>query len=252
MARPKITTYSLASLDGKLTTSPETLLLFGDERWNRCAGASEDAYKWLMSEFHPDAMLEGSGSLVLAGQPVEPLPTSDIPEPILRTDHLPASVVQVSGRKWLTVVDSRGLIRWMYKEFPGEEWVGWHVLVLVSDTTPLPYLAYLRKEEIPYLISGDDRVDLPQAIDKLAQLGVHKIISTAGGKLSGALLRQGLVDEVCVEFFPALIGGRTTPCLFNAPDLLPDEQPLPLELDRVETLPNQHIRLFYRQKTETA
>jgi riboflavin biosynthesis pyrimidine reductase len=252
MPRPKITTYSLASLDGKLTTSPDTLLLFGDERWNRCAGASEDAYKWLMPEFQPDALLEGSGSLVLTGQPVEPLPESNIPETILRKDHLPTSVVRIPGRKWLTVVDSRGLIRWMYKEFPGDEWAGWHILVLVSKTTPLCYLAYLRKEEIPYLVCGDDRVNLSLAVDKMAQLGVHKIVSTAGGKLSGALLREGLVDEVCVEFFPALIGGQSTPSLFNAPDLLPGEQPLPLELDRVETLPNQHIRMFYHHKTEAA
>lgn len=252
MSRPKITTYSLASLDGKLTTSPDTLLLFGDERWNRCASTSEDSYKWLMSEFHPDALLEGSGSLVLAGQPVEPLPVSDIPESILRKDYLPSSIVQVSGRKWLAVVDSRGSIRWMYKEFPGEEWAGWYILVLVSNTTPLPYLAYLHREEIPYLICGDNRVNLPLAVEKMAQLGVQTIVSTAGGKLSGALMRDGLVDEVCVEFFPALIGGQTTPCLFNAPDLLPEEQPLLLELDRVETLPNQHIRMFYHHKTEAA
>jgi riboflavin biosynthesis pyrimidine reductase len=48
-------------------------------------------------------------------------------------------------------------------------------------------------------------------------LGVEKLISTAGGRLNGALLRAGLVDEINVEYLPAVIGGRQTPSLFDAP-----------------------------------
>ena len=31
--------------------------------------------------------------------------------------------------------------RWMYKEFPGEEWAGWHLLVLAARQTSPEYLA---------------------------------------------------------------------------------------------------------------
>ena len=46
-------------------------------------------------------------------------------------------------------------------------WAGWHLLVLVSRATPPAYLAYLRDEEIPYLVTGEERVDLGQALAKL-------------------------------------------------------------------------------------
>jgi riboflavin biosynthesis pyrimidine reductase len=61
-------------------------------------------------------------------------------------------------------------------------------------------------------------------------LGVDCILSTAGGRLNGALLRAGLVDEINVEFFSAVIGGLGTPMLFDSPQLKADEQPTRLEL----------------------
>jgi riboflavin biosynthesis pyrimidine reductase len=56
------------------------------------------------------------------------------------------------------------------------------------------------------------------------------MLSTAGGRLNGALLRAGLVDEVSLEFFPAIIGGPDTPSLFDAPALQQGEQPARLKL----------------------
>ena len=126
----------------------------------------------------------------------------------------------------------------MYKdEFPDEMWRGWHLLVLVCAHTPAAYLAYLQRETVPYLVAGaanatkNERVDLGLALEKLkTQLGVETVLSTAGGKLNGALLRRGLVDEVNIEFLPAVIGGSDTPSLFTSPALEPDEWPTRLKL----------------------
>jgi 2,5-diamino-6-(ribosylamino)-4(3H)-pyrimidinone 5'-phosphate reductase len=115
----------------------------------------------------------------------------------------------------------------------GEEWTGWHMLILVGRHTPPEYLAYLQQAGIPYLVAGgnDGHVDLQLALEKMtALLGVDCILSTAGGRLNGALLRGGLVDEINVEFFPAVIGGLGTPMLFNSPELTPDERPTRLTL----------------------
>ena len=46
----------------------------------------------------------------------------------------------------------------------------------------------------------------------------------------GALLRAGLVDEVNIEFLPAVIGGLNTASLFDSPALKADEQPTRLKL----------------------
>jgi riboflavin biosynthesis pyrimidine reductase len=247
MKRPRIITHSHASLDGRLTLAADVLLLNGDERWQAVAGAGDDAYRLIQETFKPQAMLEGSGSLVLDGQLPEPLPPFDCDAASLYTDFLPDAVVRVVQRKWLTVVDGRGRIRWMYKEFPGEMWQGWYVLVLVCRTTPPEYLAYLRRENIPYLVSGEGHVDLPQALEKmLSQLGVTCVVSTAGGKLNGALLRTGLIDEVSVEFFPALIGGFDTPSLFDSRALGPSENPTRLRLFYHQIRENGHVWLRYQ------
>ncbi len=90
-------------------------------------------------------------------------------------------------------------------------------------------------------------MDLPAALDKLtAKLDVRTPVSTAGGKLNGALLRAGLVDEVNLDFFPALIGGTDTPSLFDAPALGPEEQPTRLERLSCEPLQDGYVRLRYR------
>jgi 2,5-diamino-6-(ribosylamino)-4(3H)-pyrimidinone 5'-phosphate reductase len=242
--KPQLVTYNLASLDGRLSLSQDTLLLFGDERWTAAAGSSDDAYRWVKTTFQPQALLEGSGSFVQQGAASEALPAVAGNNAELYTDFLPDAVVKAAGRRWMTVTDRRGAVRWFYKEFPGEEWAGWHLLVLVSKATPPEYLAYLRRESIPYLVSGEVQVDLAAALAKMVEsLGVTSIVSTGGGRLNGALLRAGLVDQVVIEYFPVLIGGTGTPALFTTPDLLPGELPTHLALQPLEALPNGHLRI---------
>lgn len=240
MNRPKVVVLNSASVDGRIAVSRDVPLLFGDERWQAIeawsmAPESSSLFEWLKSIHKPDATLEGSGSFVRAGDEPEPLPTHGRDAEELYQDFLPDAVLQRAGhRGWFTAVDGRGRIRWLYKDgYPDEAWQGWHALVLVGNHTPSAYLAYLQRENIPYLVAGGEekRVDLGLALEKMKSvLGVTCVLSTAGGRLNGALLRAGLVDEVNIEFFPAIIGGLTTPSLFGAPALQPDEWPTRLKL----------------------
>jgi 2,5-diamino-6-(ribosylamino)-4(3H)-pyrimidinone 5'-phosphate reductase len=244
---PKIVAHQTASVDGKLTTAPDVLLLFGDERWNAVAGGGEEAYRKACALHNPGAILEGSGSFVLEGTPGQPLPAVDIEHAMLYQDHLPASITDQEGRRWFTVVDGRGRVRWMYKEFPGQDWAGFYLLVLVHRNTPPEYLAYLRQEQIPYLVAGEGRVDLAEAFIKMRlQLGVECILSTAGGQLNGALLRAGLIDEIIIDFFPAAIGGRGTPAMFDAPPLQIDQLLTPLHLISAKSQHNGWVELRYQ------
>jgi riboflavin biosynthesis pyrimidine reductase len=227
MTRPTVLAHNVASLDGRLTIAPRVLLLTGDERWSAIAGAT-DGYSRLMREYAPDAILEGSGSFVMDAETwttgADPA-AGGMAQP--GEDFLPSSVTGRPGhRGWFTVVDGRGRVRWGFKEYPDPSWAGWHLLVLVCARTPAAYVAYLREEKIPYLVAGDGRVDLALALEKLGdKLRVRRVLSTAGGRLGGALLRAGLIDEIDLELLPALIGGDATPALFDARPLAPDEQP---------------------------
>jgi 2,5-diamino-6-(ribosylamino)-4(3H)-pyrimidinone 5'-phosphate reductase len=205
MNRPTVITINSASVDGKLAIAPDKPLLYGDERWQAIeawspAGDLTGAYDQLKRIHKPQATLEGSGSFVTEGSEPGPLPPLEDDPASLYEDYLPDAVVQREGhRGWFTVVDGRGRIRNWIKDGAafGEESAGWHLLVLVGRHTQPGYLAYLRREDIPYLVAGAGQVDLCEALEKLhAKLSVRCVLSTAGGKLNGALLSAGLVDEI--------------------------------------------------------
>jgi 2,5-diamino-6-(ribosylamino)-4(3H)-pyrimidinone 5'-phosphate reductase len=257
MSRPRVVTFNSASVDGRLAASADVLLLQGDARWQAIEtwspvpphGSPFDAVRAL---HEPDATLEGSGSFVPEGHVPGPLPPFQSDAAPLYEDHLPEEVIsRPQHRGWFTVVDGRGRGRnWIADgSIFGPEWAGWHLLVLVAHHTPPPYLAYLRGEQIPYLVAGcgGEHVDLDLALEKLgSKLGVGCLLSTAGGRLNGALLRAGLVDEVNIEYLPAIVGGLQTPALYDAPDLGPDEMPARLELTSCQVLSGGRIWARYR------
>ena len=109
--RPRIITHNEASVDGRLSISPGVLVM-SDERWP----STTSAYADVQRRHHPDVLLEGSGSLVLEGQEPAPLPEATEPASLLLSDFLPDDVRPRATRGWLTFVDSRGRIRWLYKE----------------------------------------------------------------------------------------------------------------------------------------
>ena len=257
MDRPKVVVINSASADGRLAVSPDVLLLHGDERWQAIeawSGTTESgsAFEWLRFTYRPEATLEGSGSFVRESDEAEPFPSFEGDPETLYRDFVPAAVAQRPGhRGWFTVVDGRGRGRGWIKDGAafGETWEGWHLLVLVGHHTPAEYLDYLQREEIPYLVAGGEekRVDLKLALEKMRSLlGVTCVLSTAGGRMNGALLRAGLVDEINIEYLPAIIGGSNTPSLFDSPTLKPDEQPSRLKLICCQVQAGGRVWLRYK------
>ncbi|NLI17408.1 MAG: deaminase [Actinomycetales bacterium] len=243
--RPRVIIHNVASMDGRLTLAPGVDLMAGDERWAAMMGDLADPYAWARATHDPQVFLEGSGSLL---NPVgAPLHDAEPGPPAEGTHFLPADVVSAPGRHWFALVDGAGRVDLQFTEWPDPAWAGWHSLVLTSRAAPTAHLARLRDRGIPYLVVGETRVALGRALELLRErLGVETVVSTGGGRLGGALLRQHLVDEIDVELLPWAVGGRGTPMLFDAAPLTVDQWPTRLELLGCETAGEGRVRLRYR------
>jgi riboflavin biosynthesis pyrimidine reductase len=233
--RPRVIVSVMSSADGRVTLRRDRLLMDEDASrvWRSLQPPSAQALSAIRTAeldrlYHPEAILEGSGTFVTeTDRPASELPAATDARETLWTDFLPAEVTERPGHeRWFIVVDGRGRVRWEIKRDGGTD-----LLVLVARGTPAEYLAYLRREQIPYLIAGEHRVDLALTLRRIrGLLGVTCVVSEAGGRLNGALLRAGLVDEIQLLVVPAVIGGRDTPTIFDGPELTDGESPTRLRL----------------------
>ncbi|MFC6161524.1 RibD family protein [Kribbella jiaozuonensis] len=243
--RPRVVVSVTASVDGRVTVGRDRLLLTEEagqlwrSLWPEGFTTVDGARTALLESLYaPTAILEGSGTFVTVDSgPLElPEATSSY------DDFLPDDVVNNPGhRKWFTVVDGRGRVLWTEKGGEGID-----LLVITSRSTPMAYLAYLRRKNIPYLVAGEERVDLELALRRMSdRLGVTCVVSEAGGGLNGALLRADLVDELHLILFPAAIGGAGVPTVFDGPELEPGALPTQLRLLSSSTTTDGVVSLRY-------
>lgn len=252
MKRPRVILYTTTSLDGRIALNPNITLdninsislddypvfqnLFGV--WQKFADNIEAIH-------HPDALMEGSNMIMYEGQPVKPLPSFKGDFSDLYVDYLPEEIVNHPNRKkWLVMVDGKGRIRTGYKGDENNNDA--HILHLVSNKVPPEYLAFLRENQIPYLIGGEDRVNLKQVLEKMySVLGIKTILTSSGGKLAGALIRRDLIDEINLLVNPVVIGGFKTPVLFASPEVSPPTI-LPSKLKLITSQVNEDDSIWLR------
>lgn len=244
--RPHVVLQISASIDGRITFGPgltqfdrhpaETILPDGGPLAKQIDAKIE-------ADWQPQGIMMGSRTVMRESDRPRDLPPSALPTEALHADFLPADVVAQTTR-WLVLVDGAGRGRSGYK---GTETPGSHMIHLVSHHAPDAYLAFLRRERIPYLIEGHDHVDLVLALGKLhAQLGVRAIKLWGGGTLNGAMLRLSLIDEIHLVVWPVFIGGDATPTLADCMDLGRAQLPTTLQLLSAKPQDDGQVWLHYR------
>jgi 2,5-diamino-6-(ribosylamino)-4(3H)-pyrimidinone 5'-phosphate reductase len=142
-------------------------------------------------------------------------------------------------------VDGRGRVRrWSVFQGAGY-WGRW--VALVSAGVPRAHRDYLASRNVDVIECGEERVDLARALERLADdYGVRRVRVDAGGRLNGALLRAGLVDEVHLLVHPRLSGGTSPRSSFVADDLPLGELGTRLERTAVEPFEDGTVLLSYR------
>jgi 2,5-diamino-6-(ribosylamino)-4(3H)-pyrimidinone 5'-phosphate reductase len=86
-------------------------------------------------------------------------------------------------------------------------------VVLVSEAAPAERVYALDEAGARIIEAGTQRVDLPAALDELADEGVDRLMVEGGGELIFSLFEAGLVDELSVFVGSTIIGGREAPTL---------------------------------------
>jgi riboflavin biosynthesis pyrimidine reductase len=215
-------------------------MLFKREEW-------ESFSKAIFALYKPDMFLEGCNMLVAENQELTELPAFEGNRDELYQDFLPEDILNRPNRKtWTSVVDGRGRFRNGYTADCDDPET--YMVHLTTESAPPEYLAILRSRNIPYLIQGQGKVDLPKMLEKVkTQLKVNTIATSSGGKLSGALIRASLLDEVNILLSPLVIGGYTVPTLFASPEPdWPAIQPNKLKLLEVKNFMNDKLWLRYQ------
>ena len=173
--RPWVRVKSAISLDGR------TALPSGISKWISNAESRADVQHW---RARSSAILTGIGT-VLAD---DPRMTARVEGPVLQ----PLRVVADS--RWRTPPDSRILAGPEPTLLAGER--GREVPAALAD----------RGIETLSLTAVAGGIDLRELLESLAAREINEVQVEAGGRLCGALLEGGLVDEVLIYQAPVLLG----------------------------------------------
>jgi 2,5-diamino-6-(ribosylamino)-4(3H)-pyrimidinone 5'-phosphate reductase len=107
-------------------------------------------------------------------------------------------------------------------------------IVVVSSSAASENVEALR-EKARVIITGESRVDLPDAMKQLYLLGINRLMVEGGATLKWAMLSSGLVDEIYTFVGNVIIGGQVAPTLVDG-EGFKDTSTLPLELISAEKI----------------
>ena len=93
------------------------------------------------------------------------------------------------------------------------------VVITAADAPPDRLSATAELADV--ICAGDGVVDLSAGVAQLRERGVAHLVCEGGPTLLGALLAEGLVDELCTTLTPRVVGGSAGR-IVNGP-WLPDE-----------------------------
>jgi 2,5-diamino-6-(ribosylamino)-4(3H)-pyrimidinone 5'-phosphate reductase len=94
-------------------------------------------------------------------------------------------------------------------------------------------------------VDDDRRVNLPNALATLKDLGVDRLMVEGGARLNFELIRLGLIDEVSIYIAPMIFGGEAAPTLAAGAGLERSEA-ISLKLRDMETWEDGGVLLRYQ------
>jgi len=173
--RPWVRVKSAISLDGRIA------LRSGESQWISSPASRADVQRW---RARSSAILTGIGTVL-----------ADDPSLLARVDEpLRQPLRVVADSRWRTPPAS------LLLQDPEQ------TLLCGDADRPVPEPLQASGVACLPLRRGPDGLDLGALLDALAQRQINEVQVEAGGRLCGALLRAGLVDELLIYQAPILLG----------------------------------------------
>lgn len=174
---PFVRSKIAASLDGR------TALANGESKWITGEASRLDVQRW---RARSSAILTGAGTVLM-----------DDPEMTVRELDIPRQPLRVVVDGHLRITPQAKILQ------------SGNVLIAYA-TDPDNKAATLQSAEVELLKLPDvnNRVCLKSLMAELAKREINEVLVEAGQGLNGALLEQGLTDELLIYYAPVLMGGE--------------------------------------------
>ncbi|MFA7715566.1 dihydrofolate reductase family protein [Lactobacillus acidophilus] len=118
-------------------------------------------------------------------------------------------------------------------------------LILTSENVSSAYIDYLNQNNISWIATGKEHVDLKRAMAILADEFGIKRLAVVSGKINGGFLKADLVDEISILLGSGIDGRTGQPAMVDG---LTSSTPVPLKLKSVQSYPDGAVWLRYLTK----
>jgi len=207
MERPYIIYHMVTSLDGKVTGS-----FLADQA---CQPAVE-AYYQINRDYQADAYACGrvtmEGSFTEGWYPdLTPFAHAAVP----CGDY----AAQPHAGFYAVAFDRRGRLGWKTSRIEDQDpgYGGAHIIEVLCEDVPIPYLAYLRSVGVSYIFAGKEDLDLPLALHKLKTMfGINTLLLEGGSILGGAFQQEELIDELSLVTAPLVADSEDKPLFWQS------------------------------------
>ena len=139
------------------------------------------------------------------------------------------------------ITDTKGTLLWANNHIESKA-----LICLVSEQVSLEYLDYLHQKKISYIATGKRCIDLPRAMEILAdQFSVKRLVLTGGGHLNGSFLTAKLLNEISIMFSPGIDGRSGETAVFDG---IQDKAHNPVKLKLIGSIkqyPNGTVWMRY-------
>ena len=198
MPKPHVICHMASSVDGRVKI----------KRWSQLdvEGVVEKAYEAVHDKLEGDAWICGRITMAgyASGEPPKPYTGAPIP----REDF----VAKRDAEGYAIGLDAHARMHWGERN----DITGDHVVMILTEQVSDAHLDALRRAGVSYLFGGRDAIDLELVLDKLATtFSIKRLLLEGGGRINGAFLADGLVDEVSLLVAPAVDGLMGTPAVFD-------------------------------------